>query len=141
MNRALLAARVLFGIAVFITLVCLLAPGDQVLAAKVWAASWMPFAAALDAADATAYSDKLVHAGLFAVLGGLAARSWLQPAQRWWVVVALLLLGAQTEVLQAFIPGRGASVADWLADALGLAVGWVLWQPVGASRLSLRTQS
>ena len=98
-------------------------------------------AAALDAADATEWSDKLVHASLFVVLGCLAARSWLQPGQRWRVVLALLLLGGLTEALQAVIPGRSASLGDWLADALGLALGWMLWQPVPPpSRRVLRLQ-
>ena len=142
MRGALLAARILFGLALLTTLVCLLAPGDAVLAAKVWAASWLPFAGALDAADATAYSDKLVHGGLFAVLGALAARSWLQPGQRWRVAVALLLLGAITEALQAVIPGRSASLGDWAADAAGLALGWWLWpsarEPVSPGPASLK---
>lgn len=129
MTRALLIARILFGIALLVTLVCLLAPAEAVLAAKVWAASWLPMAAALDAADATAWSDKLVHASLFAVLGWLAARAWLQPGQRWRVVVALLLLGALTEALQSVIPGRSASLGDWLADATGLAAGLLWWRP------------
>lgn len=141
MTRALVIARVLFGIALLVTLVCLLAPADAVLAAKVWAASWLPMAAALDAADATAWSDKLVHASLFALLGGLAARSWLQPGQRWRVAVALLLLGALTEALQSVIPGRSASLGDWLADAAGLALGWMLWQPAPAPLRPLRLQA
>lgn len=130
MTRTLAVARVLFAIALLFTLVCLLAPADAVLAAKVWAASWLPMAAALDAADATAYSDKLVHAGLFAVLGGLALRSWLLARQRWRVVAGLLLLGLLTEVLQAQIPGRSASLGDWAADAMGLAAGLLLWAPL-----------
>lgn len=138
MTRALLIARIFFGLALFVTLVCLLVPASAVLATKVWAASWLPMAAALDAADATAYSDKLVHASLFALLGCLAARSWLQPGQRWRVVLALLLLGGLTEALQAVIPGRSASLGDWLADVLGLALGWRLWPP--APRRVLRLQ-
>ena len=141
MTRALLIARILFGLALLVTLVCLLAPASAVLAAKVWASSWLPMAAALDAADATEWSDKLVHASLFVVLGCLAARSWLQPGQRWRVVLALLLLGGLTEALQAVIPGRSASLGDWLADALGLALGWMLWQPALAPpRRALRLQ-
>ncbi|RID99981.1 hypothetical protein D3F03_06295 [Simplicispira hankyongi] len=134
MRRALLIARVLFTMALLVTLVCLLAPANAVLAAKVWAASWLPMATVLDAADATAYSDKLVHASLFAVLGGLAARSWQQGRQRWWAVAALLLLGALTEVLQSAIPGRSASLGDWLADALGLAGSLLLVPPVQPPR-------
>ena len=123
--------RTLFGLALLLTLVCLLAPADAVLATKLWAASWLPMAAALDAADASAYSDKFVHAGLFALLGALAVRSWLLAPQRLRVVFGLLLLGVLTEVLQSRIPGRSASLADWLADALGLALGFLLARPIG----------
>lgn len=129
MTRAQAVARVLFAIALVVTLVCLLAPADAVLAAKLWAASWLPMAAALDAADATAYADKLVHASLFALLGALALRSWLQAGQRWHVVAGLLLLGLLTELVQARIPGRSASAGDWAADAMGLAAGLLLCAP------------
>ncbi len=128
--RLVIMARVLFAMALAFTLICLLSPADVVLAAKNWAALWLPLAAALDAADASAHADKLVHAGLFTMLGFLAARAWLQPGQRSSVVVVLLLLGAATEVLQGFIPGRGAALGDWLADALGLAVGFLMAPPV-----------
>lgn len=133
-GRAANVATYLFWLALMFTLVCLLTPADAVLAAKVWAASWLPMAAALDAADATAYSDKLVHASLFAVLGCLAARSWLQPGQRWRVVLALLLLGGLIEALQAVIPGRSASLGDWLADVLGLAGSLLLAPPAQPPR-------
>lgn len=126
------ALRGLFILALLATLVCLLAPASAVLAAKVWAASWLPLAAALDAADASAYSDKLVHASLFAVLGWLAVRGWVLAPQRWRLMAGLLLFGVLTEALQSQIPGRSASLADWLADALGLAVGMLLWRPAAA---------
>ena len=129
MMRALAIARALFWLALLVTLVCLLAPASAVLAAKVWAASWLPMAKALDTMDASTYSDKLVHASLFALLGWLALRSWLLARQRWWVVAGLLLLGALTEALQSQIPGRSASLGDWLADATGLAVGMLWWRP------------
>lgn len=128
--RTLVFLRILFGLALLVTLVCLLAPASAVLAAKIWLASWLPMAAVLDAADATAYSDKLVHASLFAVLGGLGVRAWLSQRQRWRVVAGLLLLGVLTEVLQSLIPGRSASVGDWLADALGVGIGVLLLRSV-----------
>lgn len=133
MSRALAMVRTLFWLALLVTLVSLMAPADAVLAAKVWAASWLPMAATLDALDTTAYSDKLVHASLFALLGWLGARSWGLAAQRWRLVVGLLLLGALTESLQSLIPGRSASLGDWLADASGLAVGLLLWPSAAVS--------
>lgn len=125
--------RVLFWLALCATLVCLLAPANAVLAAKVWAASWLPMAATLDAMDATTYSDKLVHASMFALLGWLGARSWLLAPQRWRLVIGLLLLGVLTEALQSLIPGRSASLGDWLADALGVAAGLLLWPPAAVA--------
>jgi hypothetical protein len=58
----------------------------------------------------------LLHAVLFAVAGtalGLARkRAWCD----------LLLLGALTETLQLFVPGRGPGVHDLLVDWSGVAV-------------------
>ncbi len=119
-------AQGLFWLAVGVTLVCLLAPASAVLAAKVWLASWLPMAATIDNIDPSAHADKLVHAGLFAVLGALGARSWPQPHQRWRIGWGLCLLAVLTEALQSVIPGRSASLGDWGADVLGGGVALFL---------------
>jgi len=114
--------RTLFGLALLLTLVCLLAPADAVLATKLWAASWLPMAAALDAADASAYSDKFVHAGLFALLGALAVRSWLLAPQRLRVVVGLLLLGLNAVRRMSNLPVSGfGTVLGVLALGAGIS--------------------
>ncbi len=118
--------RLAFVLALLITLVSLLTPGEQVLAFKQWVYTWIPFAVELDAVDITHNSDKLVHATLFACMGYLAVRGWAQRRHLAWVLLGVLWLAPQTEWLQAYIPGRGASWADALADVLGLAVG-VVW--------------
>lgn len=118
--------RLLFVLALLVTLVSLLTPGAQVLAAKVWVASWLPFAATLDAANVSQNSDKLLHATLFGCMGFMAVRGWLHRRQLTWVLLGVLWLAPQTEWLQAYVPGRGASLGDVLADVLGLAVG-VVW--------------
>lgn len=68
--------------------------------------------------------DKLVHLmafGGFAVLVDLAL--W-PPA---WLLVALpLAVSAADEFHQAFLPGRQASVEDWLAGATGVAIVFLL---------------
>lgn len=120
--------RAAFWLTVLITTLVLLLPGDAVLDAKVWIASWLPYAQALDQSSVSEYSDKWVHLGLFALLGSLAARLWwglgfFKSATLW-----LVMLAVGTECLQHFIPGRGASVADLLADVAGLALGAAAWR-------------
>ena len=68
--------------------------------------------------------DKLLHFSAFlslAISSSLAlVPGWRSVGQ---VVAGLLLYGALIEIVQAFIPGRDASVLDLLADAAGLAAG------------------
>ena len=116
--------KVAFWVAVIVTAIVLLVPGDTVLAAKVWVASWLPMAAVVDAADVTEHADKLVHASLFAILGALGMRGWQQADQHWRVLAFLLGLGVVTEALQSLVPGRSASIWDWLADAIGVLLGF-----------------
>lgn len=117
--------RALFTLALLSTIICLLTPASAILVSKNWIASWLPLAAVLDAADAGAHADKLVHAGLFGTLGFLAACAWLTAGERRAMAFALLLVGVATELLQGLVPGRGPSVADWIADALGVVLGMV----------------
>ena len=84
--------------------------------------------------------DKLAHGLVFVVV--YAALAW---ALRWkpWALAALALaLGAAVEVHQYFLPGFTASLKDWLADAVGIALAggahlvWQRWRaPVGAEAL------
>lgn len=76
--------------------------------------------------------DKLAHALVFA--GVYAALAW---ALRWrpWALAALALaLGAAVELHQSFLPRFSASLNDWLADALGIALAlaahmaWWRWR-------------
>lgn len=117
-----------FWLAVLVTTLVLLLPGDAVLAAKVWVASWLPYAQMLDQADWSGHSDKWVHLGLFTLLGSLAARIWWGLGVFKTAVLWLVLLAVGTECLQHFIPGRGASVADLMADVAGLALSGVAWR-------------
>ena len=84
--------------------------------------------------------DKLAHGLVFA--GVYAALAW---ALRWkpWAMGALALaLGAAVEVHQYFLPGFSASLKDWLADAVGIALAggahlaWLRWcEPADAESL------
>ncbi len=70
--------------------------------------------------------DKVAHFSVYAVLGALVARAiWPVRAKRRLAVAALALglFGAIDEWHQNFIPGRDASLADWLADSSGALVG------------------
>lgn len=130
--------RRLFLLALLVTLVALLTPADSVLAFKIWVASWLPWAALVETADPSAHTDKIVHFGLFLMLGFLAARSWPSKAGRWWTLLGLLLLGCLTEWLQQFVPGRGASLLDLVADVVGASMG-LLWVRSCASPPVLET--
>lgn len=123
--RRLALFRRLFLLALVVTLVALLTPASKVLAFKVWAASWLPWAGAMDRMNLGAQSDKLVHFSLFLLLGALAARSWPHPRGRVLAWLGLFLLGCLTEWLQQFVPGRGASGFDLAADVAGASLG--LW--------------
>ena len=72
--------------------------------------------------------DKLLHAAEYSVLGALLVFSLrlagLRPPTAFVVAVLLgSLYGATDEIHQSFVPGRDASVLDWVADTLGVALG------------------
>lgn len=70
-------------------------------------------------------SDKLLHVGFFALLWWLGRRAGI--ARRWLLALALLAFGACIEVAQATLTlTREASALDLLADAAGIALGWIV---------------
>jgi VanZ family protein len=72
--------------------------------------------------------DKVIHAGLFALLA-LTGR-WA-GARPWPLAVVLVLYAGVSEVVQEVTPlNRTGSVADWLADAAGLLLGLAAWAPL-----------
>jgi len=82
---------------------------------KIW---WLDFV----------HSDKLVHAGLFALGAGLLTWAW-DGIRHGWAVVLMwaVMLGSATEMLQhCCVSGRTGEVADLLADMLGAMVSFVL---------------
>jgi VanZ family protein len=80
-------------------------------------------------------SDKLIHAALYAGLGGVTVRALAQG--RWYEIrlahsVGALLIaivyGAFDELHQSFVAGRESNLGDLAADALGAAAAAVgLW--------------
>jgi hypothetical protein len=95
-------ARTLLALVVAASLIVLFAPGDDV-------PSGFP------------YSDKFVHAGLFAVLAGTGLVARL-PLLR--LTVGLVAYAAVSEWLQGVLPiDRDADLTDFVADCVGIALG------------------
>lgn len=70
--------------------------------------------------------DKLAHAATFGVLTLLFMHGFALPLR--WAAAAALLTGMLDEWHQYYLPGRTASVEDWLADLTGvLLVVAALW--------------
>ena len=75
-------------------------------------------------------ADKLVHGGLYLILGLSLALGKRRTGSG---VPGLLLLlmgvgyGALDEWHQSFVPGRHSSMGDWVADSAGVMLGLVLF--------------
>ncbi len=70
--------------------------------------------------------DKIQHAVIFTILTLSAAMAW--KPHRYWLAAALILYGASTELFQGlFTVTRQASVYDWLADCVGIAIGLLIF--------------
>lgn len=96
-----------------------------VLAVVVLLSLAVLFAPGSDVPSAPAGVDKAVHLALFAALA-LSGR-WAGMSTR---VLAPLLVAyaAVSEVLQGLVVAdRSASVADWVADVVGVVLGLALW--------------
>ena len=75
-------------------------------------------------------TDKLVHGGLYLILG--LSLAWGKARIGSGVPVVVLLLmgvayGALDEWHQSFVPGRDVSVGDWAADSIGVMLGLLLF--------------
>lgn len=78
----------------------------------------------------TLFSDKVLHAVEYAVLGALCYRAFRESGYDSWrqhaIPAAILLAslyGVSDEVHQAFVPFRNSSWLDWLADTVGASFG------------------
>ena len=82
---------------------------------------WMLFSPGSTVPSGPAYSDKVVHALLFAALAATGLRAGLRPAP---LLVVLVAYAGASEVLQAVLPiHRDGDVADAAADVIGAALG------------------
>jgi len=69
--------------------------------------------------------DKAQHALAFAGLGLLGLLAY--PSRSGRVIAGLVVFGAAIEITQAATGWRIGELPDLLADAVGLAVGWLVW--------------
>ena len=117
MSNYLRIGRVIFWVLVTLTVVMSLLPNEQVPAPLVF---W----------------DKAQHALGFAMLAivGLGA----YPAAARQVLLGLLLLGVGIECAQALTGWRQGDWMDWLADAIGVALGWAAMLAAARIRRSTR---
>lgn len=83
-------------------------------------------------------SDKLLHAGEYAILGILFARARLRGASLGRRAAVGAILGAAIGVLdewyQTHTPGRDSSLYDALADTIGASIGAVVFRLRHATR-------
>jgi len=70
--------------------------------------------------------DKAQHAGAFAGLAALGLPAY--PRQPGRVLLGLLAYGVAIEAAQSATGWRYGDWQDWLADALGVLVGWGAWK-------------
>jgi VanZ family protein len=103
----------------------------------VWAGVIFAFSAVPDLGTGLGGWDlvlrKLAHATEYAVLGALLVRATARPGLAFGLGV---LYAISDEVHQVFVQGRDGSPIDVAIDAVGVAVGIVLWQSARARRLA-----
>lgn len=71
--------------------------------------------------------DKVAHVGAYAVLGACLAWGRWSGESRWTHIAFLglgVLYGLSDEWHQSFVPGRTPSLADLVADAIGITLGY-----------------
>jgi VanZ family protein len=76
------------------------------------------------------YQDKVMHFGAYFILASLLAHAIYPGSHKRRFALALLiasLYGVSDEIHQIFVPGRDASIFDWLADSIGAWVGAFLY--------------
>ena len=110
-------SRGVFAVAVLVSLAVLFAPPG-------------------DVPDSAPGVDKVVHATLFLALASTGRWAGMGRAV---LAGVLVLYAAVSEVVQGLeVIGRGASVADWLADVVGVLAGLALWAAVARRRRTAR---
>ena len=83
--------------------------------------------------------DKLQHLAAYAVLMGWWAQMAASDRRNAVIALTMLAFGIAIEFMQAGTGYRTFSVADMVADALGIALGWMLAPPRGPNLLRIAT--
>ena len=87
--------------------------------------SWFAFKPALPTHE-WPHMDKLRHIAAFTTLAVVASLGWAPHARlARQVALGLMAYGLFIEAVQTQLPSRSGSLADWAADAAGIALG--LW--------------
>lgn len=84
--------------------------------------AWGTLIAPSGSVDWFPYQDKVMHFGAFAALACTGLIGY--PSSRFWLLVGLVAFAVGIEVIQTYIPVRSAEVADFLADIVGIFVGF-----------------
>ena len=82
--------------------------------------------------------DKILHFFAFGLLGLLTIRGLkqtdnitLQKNYIWISLLICIVFGASDEIHQLYVAGRSATIADWIADILGIlafSFAYLYWQ-------------
>ena len=81
--------------------------------------------------------DKVAHLSLYGVLGLLSGHGWVRHGRSPAAALVLILamaIGALDEMNQSRVPGRDADPFDFLADAIGVLLGFAARLRLGARR-------
>ncbi len=78
--------------------------------------------------ESYAHLDKIGHFIMYAVMSAAVFPVFHSKQTRLFAVIFCILLGIILEGLQTFIPGRYCSLADAIADILGVIAGVLLYR-------------
>ena len=70
-------------------------------------------------------TDKLIHMFIYMILGFFLAGAL--PERDLWAIIIGMIYGISDEIHQSFVPFRSSSIYDWIADAVGVIVGVIIF--------------
>ncbi len=75
--------------------------------------------------------DKLQHAVAYALLAVAGCTGFSSTRGRRWVLIALAVYGGSIELIQSALSAREGSIADWIANAIGIGFGYIVARIAG----------